>query len=254
MKISMYRQDLPDWAKSAMKMICPYCGSFIGDNSDTGATTARFCLNKECPGHMSHKAKELADFFNIKGFGPRTALGTIRARKFKSHFDFIPLWFGDKKPYVSLAEIAEMCCIEGYGSTTAQKELSHYASFSQYFDMRIYPNPLLIEHKDELLHAESLFAIKPPVAARKMYVMGTGSFHGYKNRSEFFKLLNDAYGSWINIIETGKRKTGISYLIKEDDAVDHSKSAIARECGIPVVTPTMFLSIIASMCPYVSEE
>lgn len=254
MVISMYREDLPDWVKSNMLQTCTYCGSFIVDNSDTGVTTSRWCANPKCPGHMQHKAKELANFFGIKGFGPRTALGTIRTMKFTSHFDFVPYWFKEKKPYVTLAEVAVLACIEGYGAPSANKELGHYFNFTDYFNRARPINPLLLAHKDELLYAENLFELKPPVSQLKLYVMGTGSFHGYSSRDEFFRLINDAYGSYINVIQTGKRKTGISYLIKERDAVDHSKSRIAAECGIPVVTPTEFISIIASKCSYINEE
>lgn len=250
----MYRTDLPDWAKEHMLHTCTYCGSFIADNSDTGATTARWCVNPKCPGHMQHKAKELADFLGIKGFGPKTALSLIRTLKFESHFDFIPHWFKDKKPYVSLADVAVMACIEGYGAPSANKELSHYASFEDYFSRAVPINQLLAKHRDELLRAEKYFTIKPPVSSVKMLVMGTGSFHGYTSRDEFFRLINDAYGAYINVIQTGKRKTGISYLIKERDAVDHSKSQIAAQYGIPVVTPSEFVAIIASRCPYIIEE
>jgi hypothetical protein len=254
MVVSMYRTDLPEWVMNNMKMLCPYCGAFLVDNSDTGVTTARWCCNPKCPGHMMHKAKVLGDYFGVKGFGPRTALGIIKAKRFQSHFDFIPHWFGDKKPLASLPDIATLCCIEDYGQTTANKELGHYSSFEEYFSTCLYPNQLLVEHKDELLYGEKLFTIKPPVSARKMYVMGTGSFHGYNSRDDFFRLINDAYGMYINVIQTGKRKTGISYLIKEYDAVDHSKSRIAREYGIPVVTPAEFLSIIEGKCAYLPED
>ena len=253
MQITMYREDLPDWALNNMKTICDYCGSYVVDNGDSGTTTARWCSNPACPGHMCHKAKELANFFNIKGFGPATALQVIRAEKYTSHFDFIPRWFKDKKPLVTLPEIAVMACIEGYGAPTANKELSHYGSFTEYFAKVVLPNPLLNHNKEMLLKAEKLFAIKPPVSQKKMFVMGTGSFNGYSSRDDYFRLINDAFGAYINVIQTGKRKTGISYLIKETNAVDHSKSKIAKEYGIPIVTPTEFLSIIASMCPYIDE-
>lgn len=254
MVISMYRTDLPNWILEAMEGTCPYCHSFIADNSDTGVTTARWCVNKQCPGHMMHKADILAKFFKVNGFGPQTALSHIRMKHYETHFDFIPAWFGDKKPLLSLAEIAELACLEGYGATTAAKELNHYANFEEYFEKATVKNPILVAHKDELLKAETYFAIKPPLASRQIKVMATGSFHGYNNREEFFRLINDAYGMYINVIQTGKRKTGVSYLIKEKDAVDHSKSAIAYECHIPIVTPAEFISIIASMCPYIPEE
>lgn len=255
MVISMYRDDLPDWAKESMEMLCPYCGSFIMDNSDTGVTTSRWCSNKQCPGHMMHKMVSISNFFGIKGFGPKTALSYIQAHSCKSHFDVMRRWFKDEsKPLVTLPEIAVLACIEGYGAPQANKELSHYASFTDYFTNAMPPNALLIPYREMLIDAEKYFCVKPPLSVKKMFVMGTGSFHGYNNREEFFRILNEAYGMYINVIQTGKRKTGISYLIKELDAVDHSKSQIARDYGIPVVTPSEFVAIIASMCPYIPEE
>lgn len=250
----MYREDIPAWAKENMLQTCPYCGSFIADNGDTGVTTSRWCVNQSCPGHMMHRADNLAKFFHITGFGPETALSHIRRKGYKSHFDFIPYWFDGKHPYISLPEVAVLACIEGYGGPTACAELSHYGSFTEYFSTCTTLNPLLVAHKDELLYSEQFFTIKPPLAFKRMLVMGTGSFKGYTNRDEFFRLINDAYGMYINVIQTGKRKTNISYLIKEYDAVDHSKSKIAHDYGIPIVTPTEFLSIITSMCPYIPED
>lgn len=254
MAICMFRTDIPVWVKENMQMTCNYCGSFILDNSESGATTARWCANPKCPGHMAHKIKAVTDFFNIKGIGPETALGIIRKNDFKSHFDIIPHLFKEKKPMVTLADVAVLACIEGYGATTATKELSHYGTFEDYFSKAVPINPLLWQNRDLLLEAQHLFYVKPPLASKKMYVMGTGAFHGYNNREEFFRLINDAYGMYICVVQTGKRKTGVSYLIKEHDAVDHTKSAIARECGIPIVTPAEFISIIASMCPYIPTE
>ena len=52
------------------------------------------------------------------------------------------------------------------------------------------------------------------------------------------------FGQYVHVIQTGRRKTGVSFLIKEEDAVDHSKSQLARENNIPIVTPTQFIAIL----------
>lgn len=252
--ISMCRSDLPDWAVKNMKMLCDYCGSYIADNSETGVTTARWCMNPKCPGHMMHKIALLADYFKVKGFGPETALSYIRQYKLESHFEIIPIWFGDTKPFLSLSDIATLACIEGYGSIQAEKEVNSFRSFTEYFEAPGVKNILLTANKELLLSAEKYFDIKPPLSNRKMFVMGTGSFHGYNNREEYFRLIKDAFGQYVDVIQTGKRKTGISYLIKEDDAIDHSKSRIAKEQGIPVVTPTQFLDILSNLFLYTDKK
>lgn len=251
--ITECRTDLPDWVRENILTRCPECGCYIMDNSNTGVTTARWCSNPSCPGHLAQKADEMAKFFGIKGVGPETAKSTIVVRKFKSHMDFIPIWFKGEKPKATLADIAVLVNIDGYGATTANNELTQFARFEDYFNS-CYVNPLLLPYKDILISAQKYFTLKTPLSGRKIYVMGTGSFHGFSSRKEFFREMNDAFGSIIHIIETGKRKTGISYLIKENDAVDHSKTDVALECGIPIVTPLQFISIMQSMCSYYNEN
>ena len=250
----MYDEDVPQWVQDNWMTTCPECGSFIVDNGNTGVITARWCANPKCPGHMAHRAKALADYFGISGFGAKTALSYIKPNNYESHFDFLKKWFPDEKPLLSLADIAVLCCIEGFGSTQAEKELSCYPSFENYFTTCFAPNLLLVEHRDELLKAETYFRVKPPKSANKMLVMGTGSFHGYPNRETYFALLNEVFGEYVHIIQTGKRKTGISYLIKEEDAVDHSKSALAKACGIPIITPADFYSLLCQTYPYSSDK
>lgn len=254
MVVSQFRTDLPQWAKDNMQTICPYCGAFIIDNSDTGATTARMCARKTCPGHMQHKMDFVANFFHVKNFGPKSALNYIKAHGCTNHLEILKDWYKDEKPLVSLADVAVLACIDGYGDTQANKELSSFPSFAAYFADLPRANPLLRENMELLFECETYFNIKPPLASKQMLVMGTGSFHNYSSREEFFQEINDAFGQYIHVIQTGKRKTGVSYLIKETDAVDHSKSQIAHECGIPIVTPAEFLAIMFQLCPYLSEE
>lgn len=254
MVISMYRLDLPEWVKQNMQMTCPYCGSFILDNSDTGSTTARWCANPVCPGHMKYKMAFVAKYFGISNFGVETAYSYIKGNNCQCHLDILKKWFPDDKPLVSLSEVAILACIEGYSETQARQELNKYGSFESYFANLAAANPILRKNYEYLMKCQSYFAIKPALSSRIMRVMGTGSFHGFSNRDEFFSKVNAAYGNMIQVIQTGKRKTGVSYLIKEHDAVDHSKSQIAREEGIPIVTPKEFVDILDRLCSYTCEE
>lgn len=252
--VSAFNDAVPDWVKQNWQTLCPYCGSYIMDNSDQGKITARWCLNKKCPGHMMHKINSIINYFNVKGIGPETCLRYIKLYKFQNQFDIIPHLFPEKRPTLSLAQIAELACIEGYGGTTAAKELNSYANFTEYFTCCARPDKLLLENKDLLLYGESLFNLKPPRSRSKLYVMGTGSFNGYTNREQYFNAVNNLFGEYVDVIQTGKRKTGVSFLIKEANAVDHSKSQIARECNIPIVTPDEFLSILFDKFPYVYDK
>ena len=254
MVVTECNTTMPEWARPYVSTTCTYCGAYIADNSDTGKMTARWCLNKQCPGHMMHRAYSIANYYGAKGIGPERCLKLIKLGKYKTPFEIIPELFGDNKPSASLSEIATLACIEGYGSTQAQKELNSYATFEQYFNICARPNPLLVENAELLIEGEKYFNIKPPRSPRKLYVMGTGSFDGYTSREQFFDVINAKFGEYVDVIQTGKRKTGVSFLIKEKNAVDHSKSRIAHECNIPIVTPSEFIAFLLNEFPYVLDK
>lgn len=234
-------QDMPAWAFLNIRKDCSYCGAPILRNEEL---TARKCSNPKCPGHLQHKIDELAKFFNIQGFGAASGLKYLQEHEYQSHLDILRLWFPNSKPTVSLAQAVVLAQIDGIGETVAIKLLSGYKSLTEYFTTAPNQDATLREHMFELLDAETRFNIAPPLAKNKMYVMGTGAFHNYSSREEYFDMINKAFGSVVHVIQTGARKTGVSYLLKEHDAVDHRKSAIAAECGIPVVTPGEFVAIL----------
>lgn len=250
--LTKYAQEsIPAWAFEHMMLECPHCERPIMQNE---SLTARWCPNPECPGHMAYKLVDLAQHFHIKGIGPATALNLIKGKKFSSHFDIMSYWFPDNPPTATLAEIASLAGIDGYGMTQAEKELSQYASFEDYFENAPTINELLWKNRMLLCKAETYFSVLPPMSSDKILVMGTGSFHGFQSRDEYFQVVNYLFGEHIHVIQTGKRKTGVSFLIKEKDAVDHSKSAIAAECHIPVVTPLEFIHILSTAFHISIEE
>lgn len=250
MKLTGLRKnELPDWVFDNILKVCPVCQYPIIEN-DT--MTARKCSNPKCPEHMSYKAVELCKFLGIKGIGPATAKGMIQTHKLNNHFEMLPL-LTKVKPLASLVDIAELACIEGYGRTQAEKELAQMSSFEQYFTV-FGANPLLRQNQEMLCEAQKYFTIRQPLSNRKLYVMGTGSFHNFNSREEYFNLINDRLGKHLHVIQTGKRKTGVSYLIKEDDAIDHSKSQVARENNIPIVTPAQFIAILLQSLNISIEE
>ena len=250
MKLTGLREgELPDWVFNNILKVCPVCQWPIMENNNM---TARKCSNPKCPEHMSYKAVELCKFLGIKGIGPATAKGMIRTHNLDNHFELMP-YLTKVKPMASLVDIAELACVEGYGRTQAEKELSQMTSFEQYFTVYV-SNPLLRPYEKMLCDAQKYFTIKPPLSSRKIYVMGTGSFHNFNSREEYFNLINDRLGKHLHVIQTGKRKTGVSYLIKEEDAIDHSKSQVARENNIPIVTPAQFIAILLQSLNISIEE
>ncbi len=247
-RITKYNYSLPEWVRENIMMECPYCGAPLFDNSDTGTITYRWCQNMYCPGHMSHKVEALAKHFSMEGFGIKSALSWCRSHRGSIHLDILKDWFSDK-PLVSLSTVAKLAFIRGYGETSAVTTLDSYASFEDYFTTAESPDPSLLSNKDYLLKCESYFRILQPMSKLQLIVMGTGAFNGYRNRSDFFDEINAAYGQAVHVIETsGPRKTGVACLIKESNAPDRSKSRIAAERGIPVLTPRQFYDMIRDVC------
>ena len=250
MQFSNFNLDIPKWAKEAMMMTCRYCGCYIIDNgneSPNHTITVRRCANPKCPGHMSHKVVYLAKHYGIEGIGPATALNMVKDYRMESHLDAIPIWFKKDKPTEMLGSIADLACIEGYGETKAMRDLNCYRSFEDYFKRGKGIEPLVWNNRDLLFKAETYFHVAEPLSTTKMYVMMTGSFNGYENRSDFLKEVNDAFGNMIQVIDVKKRKTGVHYLIREKNAVDRSKTTIAKEYHIPIVTPAEFVDILCGL-------
>ncbi len=250
MQFTEFNLNIPEWAKNSMMTVCRYCGSYIIDNGNESADhniTVRKCANPKCPGHMAHKINYLAKHYGITGVGPATALSIIREREFECHLDILPVWFTKSKPTEYLGTIADLACIEGYGETKATRNLNCYRSFEEYFANSKDIDRVVWSNREFLAKAETYFNIAEPLSRNKMYVMLTGSFNGYENRSDFLKEVNDTFGNVLQVIDVGKRKTGVHYLIRERNAVDRSKTAIAKEYGIPIVTPAEFVDILCGI-------
>ena len=241
--LTKYRLDtLPEWVRGAILLECPHCGAPIAQNENL---TARWCPNVKCPGHMAYKLVDFAKFFNVKGIGPKTALNIIRSKKLESHIDIMKFWYPDSKPLQRLSVIASLAYIDGYGKVQAERDLDSYGSFADYFNNAQWINPLLRKNEELLLKVESYFTVMPPLSESFINVMATGSFNGYQSRDDYFTLLNVVFGEHLHIIQCGKRKTGVAFLLKEKETTDtSSKSAIAAERGIPVLTPMEFLLIL----------
>ena len=250
MQFSQFNPNIPQWARENMKMVCDYCGSYILDNGDESkdhVITARKCANPNCVRHMAYRVEHLAKYYNVNGICPATAMTIIKERGFKSHLDIIPLWFPNGKPTERLGTIAELTCIEGYGSIKATRDLNCYASFDEYFSNCKNIEPVLWYNRDKLANAITYFNVANPLSKNKIYVMMTGSFNGYENRDDFLTDVNDAFGEIVQVIDVKKRKNNVHYLIREKNARDRSKTATAKEMGIPIVTPKEFVDILDGM-------
>lgn len=256
-KLTEYNTDLPDWLLRNINKVCPYCGANICDsgpfdNYGNMTYTQRFCINPKCPGHMSHKIDILAKRFNIKNFGPETALSLCRLNHYDNHLEALKFWFPEEKPYVHLWEVADMAMLYGYSGSWRDMLLG-CKDFEEFFATKTNLPPVISANKDYLIYCQSFFRIKPPLSVNVINVMMTGSINGYSNRAQFIAAINETFGKYVQVIDVGKRVRGVSFLIKEEGTVDHSKSALAMSSGIPIVTPITFLQYVANKVKEVIE-
>ena len=84
--------------------------------------------------------------------------------------------------------------------------------------------------------------------------MVTGAFNNYRNRNDFITDINNAFGDKFHVINVGKRKTNVDFLIKEIDAPDKSKTTMAEQNGIKVITPAEFYALMKHLYTYSNEE
>lgn len=249
--MTKYNLDIPDWLSLYMEKECPACGAPLVDDgppNDTGGVllTQRYCPNNYCPRHMAHKIVNVAKYLGIQGYGPATAEDMVRLNKLENHLQAIPLLMQGERPRVYVWEVGIMAQI--YGLSSKWKEiLLGYKSFEEYFEKaKSIPNDLVL-NKKYLMYAESFFDLKEPLSKRVIRIMISGSITGFSNKHDFVPWLNERVGQYLQIMEVGKRKTNVDFLVKEPTSVDHAKTGIALEAGIPIVSSKQFLVIILEM-------
>ena len=195
------------------------------------------------------KMDVLAKRLGIKNFGPATARAIIERNNFTMHTQIIPIWFPNEKPSFYLHEVGEICLIKGH-----QKKWREYCrgfdTMAQVCRSPFTP-PDIKKQVVLLCCTEAMVNVKPRLQGIQINVMLTGSFQGYSSRKDYIAEMNAIYGDYVQLVDIGKRKTGVHFLVKEPWTTDHEKSNIARECGIPIVTPTELTERLKAAYSYI---
>lgn len=244
--LTKYNHNIPDWLFPYMKKECPACGAPLVDDGPGIQLTQRWCPNAYCPRHMALKIVNIANYLGVPGYGPATAEDMVRLNNLKSHLQSVPLLMQGERPHVYVWEVGIMAQIYGI-SNTWKELLLGYKSFEDYFARAQFIQPWMAQNKDYLLYAESFFDLKEPLSKKVIRIMISGSINGFSNKHDFVPWLNDRVGQHVQIMEVGKRKTGVDFLVKEPSSVDHAKTGVALEAGIPIVSSQEFLQVIVEM-------
>lgn len=237
--------EVAEWLKPYIQTTCPYCHSPIINNDNL---TDRYCSNPSCPGHMAYKVSALATRFGAKGIGPATALAMIEAVKFPYHVCYLPT-FLPEKPKLYLWQIGEIAMIKGY-----QNRWKDFAEGCDTMEQVCQKAtvPQIIKDQLPLLQAAERECITiPRLTGIKIPVMLSGSFDGYAARRDWVAAMNAKYGDVFELVDVGTRKLDVQYLIKESWATDHTKSAIAKDYSIPIVTPKEMEEILSTGRAYI---
>ena len=241
------RVDIPEWLAENINKNCPYCGHPITNND---ALTDRYCSNEKCPEHMAQKIVVLAKRMGVKNFGIASAREAVRLYKFQLHTQILPYWFKEK-PSLYLHEVGEICLIKGHQVKWRQYCEGHDTMMQVVKCPRTPPE--IRKHAVLLICTAAMCNIKPRLLGKHLNVMLSGSFDGYRSRSDFVAEMNRKYGDVIQMVDVGKRKTEVAFLVKEIYATDHEKSAIANAMGIPIITPKGLDEKLAAYKSYITE-
>lgn len=237
--------EIADWLVPHLYDLCPYCGHEIVNNENL---TDRFCSNPSCPGHMSFKIAALAKRLGVKDIGPAAAMDMINFYQHPYHIQYIH-HMQRERPRVYLYEVGELAMIKGHQKRWREYCKGHKTMRQVCDDPSV---PQVIRDQYDLLHAcEEECDIIPTLPGREMNVMLTGSFEGYRARKDFIAEMNALYGDIIELVDVGKRKLDVHFLIKEEWTTDHEKSAIAAEYGIPIITPAQMRELLERYKTYI---
>lgn len=239
--------EIPNWLLEHINQTCPYCGQPIVNNT---LLTDRHCSNERCPEHMAQKIDVLAKRFGVKNFGIAAAREAVRLYKFQLHTQILSYWFREK-PSLYLHEVGEICLIKGHQKKWRQYCEGHDTMLQVVRSPRTPPE--IRKHGVLLICTAAMCNVKPRLLGKRLNVMLSGSFDGYRSRAEFVAEMNRRYGDVIQMVDVGKRKTEVAFLVKETFATDHEKSAIAASQGIPIITPKALDEKLAAYRSYILE-
>lgn len=250
MQITAENPDIPDWLKPHMKMFCE-CGGVICDDGPYDAhgvmmLTQRWCSNPECMFHLARKADELAKYFHIDGFGPKTAQKDIVGYGIKNHLEFLRFWFSEP-PEVYLYQAAELSYV--YGVDSKWKEwLAPYTSYEEYIAVTDDVPYVILSNLDYLMECAKYFRIKKtPLSNVVIKVMITGSMLGFPSREAFLNGINEEFKDYFRVEDNKRTVRGTVCLVKEPNSVDYSKTQIAVNNNIPIVSSKEFIGILSDL-------
>lgn len=244
---------IPDWLKENLEEHCPYCGSpyHVGYSPNGMRVTKHYCPNKACPATVAMKMAYMWTTLKVDGIKYGRSMELVKRFHITRHLDAIPRVFKEK-PRLDLATFMRINCIPGIDSAW-DKMCENKNSVEEVLEIPTVSNLLTDEDKQYIIEASNYFEIVYPTKQEfepvvRMTVMITGDVLGLDNRELLIAALNHKYKGLLDLrYSKSKRKTGITALIKEENSAITGKVQIAKECGIPIMTPRQFLVYVDNL-------
>lgn len=239
--------ELPEWLVPHFIKPCEFCGEIykVGLSPDGNRITKHYCPNEQCPGTIAQKIVFMANVLGVTGIGFATALNIVKVNDLKHHLEILKLW--NIQSEISLYTFMRLCCINGI-DTGWKETLANVKTLEEVLELNVIP-----EQEKEFIRVNSQYVtIKTEDNIFKYdpvwtgLVMITGDIPGFMNkRAEFITSLNIMFEGYVRIsYSESKRKTGVSYLIKEPNSAITGKVALAKKSGIDIVTSKEFMTIL----------
>lgn len=242
---------IPDWLKVHLVEPCPYCGSdYQVDYSPNGQrVTKHYCPNEECPGTVAAKMVFVWEVLKVDGIKFGRSLELVKQKNIKHHLDAIPYLFKDAKPTVDVGTFMRLQCINGIDDSW-YSVCENTSSIDEVLNKSITRKFLNESDIKRVYSSMDYFNIVFPKKQAyepilTLTVMMTGDIMGLDNRELLIQALNERYKGLLDLrYSKSIRRTGISYLIKDDGSTITRKVTTAKECGIPIITPNEFCILV----------
>lgn len=105
----------------------------------------------------------------------------------------------------------------------------------------------LIEYKQELLFAETMFDIYAPKGEKLVFVI-TGGVNGFRNKSEFIDYVNNRYKGKVDAVLLNSVSANVDYLISDGDRESNKMKAamklVNKGAKIKIVDSTEIIELL----------
>lgn len=240
---------MPVWLKKSLNPMCG-CGTEKENYyNDNGECTNRRCPNPKCKYTLAQRIADMCTILEIPGVKEGRGLQLVEEYRLENHYQALQYILGSK-PKITLACFMRISFIPSVDKTW-NSLCEGASSLDELLERLPYKYKELVEPCKDLLYEGIRYVdlYIPEVSNVKVLVrenvMISGNIKGHAVRENFIAAINSECGGLVDIRVVGKRKTDVFCLIQEADEPRRQKAECALSAGIPIYTPTEFVTVLA---------